>query len=278
MVMETNETIQALQKISFCALKISGRTEGRQSPSWHIMMASLAFGRLALNGLSILRLSPGSSLYIPEPFQIWDLPSVSSLSRNLVETYLTLHYFTRTNLSTDELQFRKNVWHYNEANERLKMLQLGVPKSVELPKLEQDLSQLKSKLEQSSLFNALPKDKRKRILQGEIAKLETKQQLCASAGVSQGYHGSIFKYGSNHTHSSPFSFSQLNNFQANDPSSRRVFNTAFDTSTGFIAMGVRDYVKLWPDQLSLMDSEEKRLVDFWEGILKNYDNHVANPN
>jgi hypothetical protein len=160
----------------------------------------------------------------------------------------------------------------------MKMLRSGVPKSVELPKLEQDVSQLKYKLEQSSLFNALHEDKRKRILHGEISKLETKQQLCASAGVSQGYHDSIFKFGSNHTHSSPFSFSQLDSFKANDASSRRVFHPAFNSSTGFTAVGIRDYVKLYPDQLSLMDSDEKRLVDFWEGILKDYDKHFTNPN
>jgi hypothetical protein len=276
--METNEAIQSLETISFCAVKISGRTEGRQNVSWHMMMASLAFGRLALNGLSILRLCPGSSLYAPGQFQTWDLPSVSSLSRNLVETYLALHYFTRTNLPAGELRLRKNVWRYHETCERIKMLQSGVPNSVGLPKLEHQMSQLKHELEKNPLFTALSKDKRKRVLRGEDAKLETSEQLCASAGVSEGYYDSIFKYGSNHTHSTPFSFAQMDGFKANNISSRRVFHTSLNTSTGSIAVGIRDYLKLCPDQLPLMDSKEKRLVDLWAGILKNYDSHFTNPN
>jgi len=278
MVMDTNEAIQSLETISFCALKISGRTEGRQVESWHTMMASLAFARLALNSLSILRLSPGSSLYLAGSYQVWDLPSVSSLSRNLIETYLALHYFTRTSLPADELQLRKDVWRYHETCERMKMLRAGVPNSVGLPKLQDSASKLKYELTQNSLFKALPEDRRRRVLQGEIAKLETNRQLCVSAGVSEGYYDSIFKYGSNHTHSSPFSFSQIDGFQADDISSRRVFHTAFDTSTGFVAIGIRDYVKLCPDQLPLMDDKEKHLVNLWEGIFKDYDAYFTGPN
>lgn len=267
--MEKNEVIQSLEAISFCAMRISGGTQGRGPVSWHMMMASLAFARLSLNGLSILRLSPGSSLcLVVNGIQIWDLPSVSSLSRNLIETYLTLHYFTQIDFPADELQFREKVWRYHETCERVKMLRSGVPSSAGLPQLEQQMSRLRQELEQNPLIQKLAKEKRKRALHGNLAKLETNEQLCSSAGVSEKYYGSTFKYGSNHTHSSPFSFAQMDGFRADDASANQVFHTALHVSTGFIALGVRDYVRLYPDQFPAMGDQEKQLVVIWEEILK----------
>lgn len=237
--------------------------------SWHTMMASLAFARLGLNGLSILRLSPGSSLCLAaNGLQIWDLPSVSSLSRNLIETYLTLLYFTRTQFPAEELRLRQKVWQYHETYERAKMLRSGVSSSTKLPELEQKRLRLKQELEQTPLFANLPKKKRQRALHGEIAKLETNEELCAIAGVSTNYHSSTFKYGSNHTHSSPFSFAEMDSFCANDPSADQVFHMALKVSTGFIALGIRDYIRLCPDQLPLMRADERRLVAIWEGVLQ----------
>lgn len=266
--MEKNEAIQSLETAVFCAMRISSQTQGRGAVHWHTMMASLAYARLALNGLSILRLSPGSSLCLTNGFQIWDLPSVSALSRNLIETYLTLHYFTRIQFSTDELQLREHVWRYHEICERVKMLRSGVPTSIGLPQLEHKMSRLKQEVELNPLFQNLPKEKRKRIQHGAVAKLETNEQLCGSAGISQNYYDSTFKYGSNHTHSSPFSFAQMDGFRAGDPSAEQVFRMALHVSTGFIALGTRDYLQLAPDQLVFLSPEEKRLVALWEDILK----------
>ena len=233
------------------------------------MMASLAFSRLTLNGLSILRLSPGSALcFAANGLQIWDLPSVSALSRNLIETYLTLHYFSRTQVPAAELQLREKVWRYHETCERVKMLRAGVPCSAGLPQLEQRMGRLRQELEQTPLFQNLVKEKRKRVLRGDVAKLETNEQLCGSAGVSENYYNSTFKYGSNHTHSSPFSFAQMDGFRGGDASAHQVFFMALNLSTGFIALGVRDYVGLWADQAPSTSGEEKRLVAIWEETLK----------
>jgi len=47
---------------------------------------------------------------------------------------------------------------------------------------------------------------------------------------------------------------------------------ALDVCTGFIAMAIRDHLRLWPDQNSGLDTDQKRLVDMWEKILK-WDNN-----
>ena len=232
-------------------------------------MESLAFGRLAINGLSILRLTPESSCCAPvNGMQPWDLTSVCSLGRNLIETYLALHYFAQEDRTAQELELRKNVWEFHEASERFKMLRAGLSKSVRLPELQQNLAVCRRALEVDASFQGLPKDKRQLVLHGKLAKLLTCEELCASAGISTNYHTSMFKYGSNHTHSSPFSFAQLDSFNAGDESARQVFRMPLHVSTGFIALGIRDHLRLWPDQSGSMNADEKHLVRMWEDILK----------
>jgi hypothetical protein len=264
-----NENIQTLEALTFCATRISGATQGRATPSWFTMMASLAFGRLALNGLSILRLVPGSSLCQPfRGMQTWDLASVSSLGRNLIETYLTLHYFAQGNQPDHVLELRKKIWEFHEAFERLKMLRSILPQSSRLPELQQSFERRKQALEQDASFQTVPEKKRQRVLRGEISKMLSNDELCANAGVSTNYYSSVFKCGSNHTHSSPFSFAQLDSFNAGDETARCVFRTELHVATGFIALGIRDHVRLWPDQDNLMSPDEKRLVRVSEEILK----------
>jgi len=233
------------------------------------MIATLVFSRIALNGISTLRLVPGSNFCQPvRGMQIWDLASVVSLSRNLVETYLTLHYMLEPLSSNDEAALRENVWRYHETFERLKMLRFALPDSTRIPKLETELASRRSAVEHVQVFLNLPKGIRSRILKGEMAKLKTHEELCTGAGVNPDYFKSMFKYGSNHTHSSPFSFAQMDSFTASDPEAVNVFNLALQSSTGFSALAIRDFVKAFPDQSAALSARETGLLQLWEGILR----------
>src|SRR2546423_15690111 len=119
---ERNESIQSLESLCQCAIRISQNTQGREGVTWRVMIASLVFCRITLHGLSILRLTPGSSFCQPvQGMQIWDLASVASLSRNLVEAYLTLHYMLEPLSTNGEIILCENVWRYHETFERLKI-------------------------------------------------------------------------------------------------------------------------------------------------------------
>ncbi len=266
---EKNDKIFEMECLCSCAMRISGNVHGRTGVSWRTMIASIVFSRIALNGLSVLRLTPGSNFGPMSPGVVsWDLPSVASLSRNFIESYFTLHYLLEALSIKSEESLRENVWLYHEKFERLKMLRLGVPGSVVIPKLEADLALSRRTIEQDQLFLNLPKDLRSRILRGEAWRLKTNEDLCGNAGISLGYYKSLFKYGSNHTHSSPFSFSQMDSFRANDPEAVTVFYLPVKTATCFIALGIRDFVRAFPDQAGLLSTDEKRLLAIWEEVAK----------
>src|ERR1700677_2491997 len=144
------------------------------------------------------------------------------------------------------------------------MFRLGVPSSLVVPRLEADLVSARHDLEQNPLFVTLPKDSKSRILKGEVARLKTNEELCNGAGINLNYFRSLFKYGSNHTHSSPFAFSQMDNFRPGDPESMRVFDLAVKTAIAFVALAIRDFVAAFQDQLHIITAEEKRLLAIWE--------------
>ena len=199
---------------------------------------------------------------------MWDLSSVASLSRNLVEAYFTLRYMLEPVPENGEPRLRENVWRYHETFERLKMLRYALPESSIIPKLESELASSRYLIEQDQLFLKLPKDLRSRILKGESAKLKTNEELCIGAGVNSDYFKSMFKYGSNHTHSSPFSFAQMDAFRASEPEAASVFNLAIQTTTGFTALAIRDFINAFPDQSASLNNSEKRLLELWEGVLR----------
>src|SRR5437762_12583249 len=107
---ETNETIQSLESLCECAIRLSGNTQGRSGVTWRVMIASLVFSKITLNIISILRLTPGSTFSKSVGgMQVWDLSSVASLSRNLVETYLTLQYMLEPLPASGEDVLREDV-------------------------------------------------------------------------------------------------------------------------------------------------------------------------
>lgn len=73
-----------------------------------------------------------------EKLDAWDLPSVASLVRNIIETYLIFFYVIEE-VSTDEGEAREALWRFHETAERLKALQLGVPSSKGIESLKREL-------------------------------------------------------------------------------------------------------------------------------------------
>ena len=263
------EILQAFDALSACGLRVSKNTAGRKAANWQEEKASIAFCRLVLNCLSILRLCPGNSWHTSaKGLVIWDLGSIVSLSRNLIECYFTLHYLSQRNLSADEIILREKIWKYHEIFERLEMLESGVPKSKGIETLKRVVSKWKRQLEGDARFQNLDADKKKGIIEGKIAKLSPRKNLCISAGVGQKFFETVFKYGSSHSHASPFSLEEMDRFGAHNENPAHAMRLALEVSIGFLALGIRDYINLHPDQASAMSAHETKLLKVWAGVLK----------
>jgi hypothetical protein len=263
-----NATQKAFEQLCLCATGISTETQGAPC-TWEQMMASIAFSKLALTSTSILRLMPNNPFSSEvHGFQFWDLGSICSLSRNLVEIGLTMHYLLLPAVDDEERKLRRHVWEYHGQLERVKIIRLASPGTQAFRDMEEQAERQRNSLSASPCFQNLPRDLRRRIIHGERAKLLTNEEICDYAGVSPNFYAAMFKYGSNHTHSSPYSFSSMDRL---DPSTGRGFeavNIALTIGVGFLAVGIRDYLQMFPAQLEKLTADERTQIATWLGVVK----------
>jgi len=218
-----------------------------------------------------LRLIPISSFYRPiDGLDAWDLPSVASLVRNIIETYHVFFYITE-DVSDDEREAREALWRFHETAERLKALQLGVPCSKRIEQLEKEYIERRTRLEASAFFQKLPNKQRTNLLSARDSKFSSQSEIADRAGVSRKYLASCYKYCSNFIHTSPMSVAMMNAFRAGTPEGSQRFKYVSEIATAFMALTIRDFVRLAPDQRDSIEPKIWDTIRIWEGVLRDWE-------
>ena len=187
------ESVQTLEALCRCAVSLSITTQGRPASTWQLIEGSIIFARNCLTCVSLLRLIPISSFYSPiEKLDAWDLPSVASLVRNIIETYHVFFYITEE-VSDAEREARVALWRFHETAERLKALQLGVPSSKGIEQLTNEYSKRRVRLERSSFFQSLPRKQRANLLNARDSKFSSQSEIAKRAGVNHNYLASCYR-------------------------------------------------------------------------------------
>jgi hypothetical protein len=270
-VATVEESVRTLETLCHCAVSLSIRTQGRSASNWQVVEGSIIFARNCLTCVSVLRLIPISTFYRPvEKLDTWDLPSVASLVRNIIETYLVFFYVIEE-VSADEGEAREALWRFHETAERLKALQLGVPSSKGIESLKKEYLKRKARLEASSFFQALSNKQRAKFAGGSRSKFLHQSEIAQRAGVSRKYLASCYKYCSNFTHTSPMAISMMNAFRAGTAEGRQRFKYASELATAFIALTIRDFMRLVPDQCERIERPTWETIQLWDGVLRNWD-------
>src|SRR5262249_29882874 len=110
------ESVQTLEALCQCAVALSLRRQGPPTSEWQLLEGSTIFARNCLTCISLLRLVPISSFYRPvEKLDAWDLASVASLVRNIIETYFVLFYVLEQ-VSESESRARQCLWRFHESS------------------------------------------------------------------------------------------------------------------------------------------------------------------
>jgi hypothetical protein len=265
------ESVQTLESLCHCAILLSTRTQDRPTSSWQLIEGSIIFARNCLTCISLLRLIPISSFYRPvEKLDAWDLPSVTSLVRNIIETYHVFFYIIE-DVPDAEREAREALWRFHETAERLKALRLAVPSSKGINQLENEYSKRKARLEASAFFQTLPKKQRVNLLDGRDSKFSSQREIAERAGISRKYLASCYKYCSNFTHTSPMAVSMMNAFRAGTAEGRQRFKYVSELATAFMALTIRDFVRIAPDQRDSIEPKIWDTIQIWEGVLRDWE-------
>ncbi len=173
------------------------------------LRAMKLFTRQTLTGLSLHKLLPRPNKNNSIDEDIWDVSSIASLTRNLVEGYLSLYYFGIEKISISEAQLRffilqlhKNVEWYNIRKD----VNLG---ENELEEFENRIIEQKKLIENHPYLLKLSTIQRKRAIQG-IEMYKTKYDFEKEIFFCQNLRKD-YKHLSNLVHPLPLSIERIDN-------------------------------------------------------------------
>lgn len=243
------------------ALKISNATDSRPITPGREELPTLIFAKQVAHGVAVLKLLPTLEKGKTE---LRDVSSVFCLARCMLETYYAFHHICIESVSPEELEFRYALWEYHSKVEFLKMVESLNSNDPDIPEQKKVIEILKQKLLSSSFFKTLPKSQKKTLPDGKQGFYLTTEEIARRAGIPENYHKGVYHFLSNYTNTLGFSVRQLKNFQAGDPKSLGLLQTALVYSTIFLVFSIRDFLKLFPEQNEKMDAKTFEIIKKWE--------------
>lgn len=265
-------TIDDFQHITNLAVKLSTETTGREVDSWREEYASYIFVKICMHAISLLKLRfkfPKSTT--ANIASVWDISSIAVLIRSIIDSYYVFYYISIDKCNKAELEFRRDLWDFHGKYQRFDMLKRIKSKNPKLKELEKYIDIQNAKIVNSSFYKSIPNTRLQRdIRKGKVAVLLSNSELSERAGINPDYYKAEFNFLSAYTHGHPFAFTQLKLFRANDNESLSLVTNILSVGTGYVCHAVRDFVKLFPDQIVNLDARSKRLVDDWEYVFRNF--------
>lgn len=256
-------------RIVDAAIAVSASVAGRVVGSWRLQEASIIFAKTCTTGLSAQKCNPLSKYYAPAgPYRLWDVSSYATLCRSLVEIYLTLFYVGVENVPAEELEFRRFLWIHHKVVERFKMVSKSLPESPELGQFEQEVVTNRNAIVSHQFYARLAKDRQKIVRCGKDCKYLNDDELCIRSGMSSRYFSAMFKYLSNHTHTSPFALAEMDAQRAGSDGARDSFVFISEILAQFCAICVRDIIAITPDPKPVIGDEIRADIEDAEHILK----------
>lgn len=227
------------------------------------------------HAVTILYLSRGTNLDLPSfRFSFVDLVSMNVLTRASFEAFLTFHHVFYSPLTKDEADYR--YWMYKAAGALERHDFPTVIGKFEQTRLEdeEELTQLREKLEPNAVFQSLTEAKRTRFFKGkelnlwrwdpDIKKVLSWREIAIHAKLSEVLASHLYRLLAGRAHSSFLSVLQSVETRKSGSQEEDIIVT-----TSFInivmANMVREYCELFPKAQEALskDREGNGIVNWW---------------
>ena len=141
------------------------------------------FTRQTVVGLSLQRILLRPSNVAHREAEFWDVCSIASLSRNLIEGYLSLSYFGIEKISDEEAELRFFIAQLHRNVEWYEIKRLADPNDPELKEFEEGIATQKERIRSHAYLSSLTKAQRNKALRGvemykTKADFENEQEVC----------------------------------------------------------------------------------------------------
>ena len=201
------ESYNKYEKTLLECIKLSQACAGIKSPTSSHFYASLLFTKICNCAESIGCLAPKPNLRGKNAH--WDYSSVSSLTRDLIECYLTFYYFCIDECSNEEWDARWHLMNLHDHMSRVKMFDtLGV-EYEDNEEAKEVRKEVIENLKTNKWFCKLPEKQQTHFLKGKHAFFKSQDEIVVASGSDVSYFRFQYIFTSNHTHSFPMSFYRM---------------------------------------------------------------------
>jgi len=257
------EKLEKLQKYLDFGIDVSDACAGQKDVDWHLVRANQLYIRLTVSCLSYIRLLPYNR-YFPADHEFWDLFSILSISRNIIETYIMFWYIAVDGVSQEERQLRLDILMYHLNNEKYKFYRDFNPESEYLPEFETQLPLKKREFEDSEIFATyIEKSRRKNILSGKEAKYLSNNEIMEKMPFKTEEFVPLYRFFSNHTHSMPFAFFSLDNQRGSGRRNQAeidYIDMSLDFVTKYLLCAIMDTIGLFPFREDELDTDKLKVI------------------
>jgi len=202
------EELKKYDKVLNTAMLISKNQHGIKTTGRGIRATNI-FTRQTLSGMSLRSILPFPTNKTDKEEVLWDIASIASLSRNILEGFLSIHYFGTEIISDEEAELRFFILQQHRNNEWYSIRKQFNSKDPGLKEFEDGREEQKNRIINHKFIEKLTPSQRNKAFQGhEIYK--TKADFEASHKACEGLR---FEYQllSNFVHPLPLSIERINN-------------------------------------------------------------------
>jgi len=167
------------------------------------------FTRQTILAISLQRIIPRPSSTKHHEDELWDICSIASLSRNIIEGYLSLYYFGIEKVSDEEAELRFFIAQLHRNVEWYEIRKLTNPSDPGLKEFEDGIASQRARINNHPYLSSLPAVQKKRALRGtEMYKTKTdfEKELRECSELRRNY-----RMLSNLVHPLPISIERIDN-------------------------------------------------------------------
>jgi len=214
-----SKSIAELEYLSDCASDFLTKHSRPTHKSYLEKQGYALLERLSTELHSLIRLIPAGKYFPKDLPEIWDFPSFAVLARHILEDSVIFLYLVEPNLLVDEIEFRRLVWEYHSANEKLKIAswygditasvhKASSPMPLVKKAAEDKIPVLKKRIEEHYRYAAFTKHLQKRITKGQQNLIVKTAEILARLGIPAYFYDAPYTHLSNFVHASEFSLTQ----------------------------------------------------------------------
>lgn len=257
-----NLSLHNLQNFLDFAIDVSEATADQKNIPWRLARAHQLYNRLTVTCMSIVRSLPGNKIF-PSSVDFWDFFSIAPLTRNFIENYFAFFYIGVDNVDPVEQELRLLIFNYHHNHEKYQIYKLFDAPAEILKEFEINLPKDAEKIKNNRHFSTLKPFLQKEILSGKKFLYLSRTEIASRFSFSANEIKPLYKFFSNHTHSSPFSFYSMSNERGRglqNDAELHYTTMAIEVVLKYLSAAILDMVKIFPGSASILNKAKLAIV------------------